>query len=107
MSLAAPAVETDLARSYLEPLLAGDRTACRTIVDQALDGGISAYDLLNELIWPTMELLQSLYRDDRITITQLNLATRLNRSLTDQICARLERPAAKDKKVLIFCGDDE
>jgi methanogenic corrinoid protein MtbC1 len=107
MSLTAPVVETDLARSYLEPLLVGDRTACRTIIDQALDVGIPPYDLLNQLIWPTMELLQSLYRDDRITITQLNLATRLNRSLTDQICAKLPRSEPKDRKVLIFCGNDE
>jgi len=97
----------DLAKSYLEPLIAGDRTACRSIVEQALTVGISPRDLLTQLVWPTMELLQSLYRDDRITVSQLNMATRLNRSLTDQICARLSRSEAKNKKVLIFCGDDE
>src|SRR5205823_12358778 len=85
----------------------GDRLACRAIVDRSLDAGISAYDLLNQLVWPTMELLQSLYRDDRITKTQLNLATRLNRSLTDQICAKLPRRDPRDRKVLIFCGNDE
>jgi methanogenic corrinoid protein MtbC1 len=101
------ASSTSLAKSYLEPLIAGDRTACRQVVDQALSVGITPYDLLNQLVWPTMELLQSLYRDDRLTISQLNLATRLNRSLTDQICARLPRGEANNKKVLIFCGDDE
>jgi MerR family transcriptional regulator, light-induced transcriptional regulator len=101
------ASSTSLAKSYLEPLLAGDRNACRVVVDQAINVGISSYDLLTQLVWPTMELLQTLYREDRITITQLNMATRLNRSLTDQICARLSRSEAKDKKVLIFCGDDE
>ncbi len=99
--------QTDLAKSYFEPLIAGNRAACRQVVDQALNVGITPYDLLTQLVWPTMELLQSLYRDDRITITQLNMATRLNRSLTDQICARLSRNQANDKKVLIFCGDDE
>jgi methanogenic corrinoid protein MtbC1 len=54
-----------------------------------------------------MELVQSLYREDQISISSLNLATRLNRSLTDQLTARLERQAANGKKVLIFCGDDE
>ena len=96
-----------LAKAYVEPLLAGERIACRNVIEQALAAGISPRELLNQLIWPTMELIQSLYKEDRITISQLNLATRLNRSLTDQICGRLERPAAKDKKVLIFCGDDE
>jgi methanogenic corrinoid protein MtbC1 len=100
-------INTNLTQSYLEPLIAGDRAATRQVIDQALSVGISPRDLLNQLIWPTMELLQSLYRDDRITITQLNLATRLNRALTDQICAKLDRNPANDKKVLIFCGDDE
>src|SRR6266581_839411 len=80
-----------LAKSYFEPLIAGDRNACRKVIEQALEVEIAPYDLLTQLVWPTMELLQSLYRDDRITISQLNLATRLNRSLTDQICARLSR----------------
>ena len=101
------ASSTDLAKSYLEPLIAGDRNACRGIVDQALNVGVTPYDLLTQLVWPTMELLQTLYRDDRINMSQLNMATRLNRSLTDQICARLSRGEAKNKKVLIFCGDDE
>jgi methanogenic corrinoid protein MtbC1 len=101
------AASNSLAKSYFEPLIAGDRNACRLVVDQALNVGITPYDLLTQLVWPTMELLQSLYRDDRITISQLNMATRLNRTLTDQICARLSRGEAKNKKVLIFCGDDE
>src|SRR5262249_46490777 len=94
-------------RTYLEPLLSGDRTACRKVVDQAIALGIASYDLLTQLIWPTMELLQTLYREDRITVTQLNLATRLNRSLTDQICAPLPRCEANGRKVVIFCGNDE
>jgi len=107
MSVAAPSIDNDLSRSYLQPLLDGDRTACRKLVDQALEVGISPFDLLNQLVWPTMELLQSLYRDDRITITQLNLATRLNRSLTDQICSKLPRSEGTGRKVLIFCGNNE
>ena len=54
-----------------------------------------------------MELLQQLYRDDRISISSLNLATRLNRSTTEQLTSTLEKATANGKKVLIFCGDDE
>jgi methanogenic corrinoid protein MtbC1 len=107
MSLAPNLSDTQLAQSYLEPLLAGDRNACRNVIEKAMNNGITAYQLLTELIWPTMELLQALYRDDRITVASLNLATRLNRSTTDQLTARLERKACNDKNVLIFCGDDE
>lgn len=98
---------TALTASYLEPLLAGERDMCRFVIDKAIERGISAHDLLTGLVWPTMELLQSLYREDRITISSLNLATRLNRLLTDQICARLQRKPANGRTVLIFCGNDE
>jgi len=95
------------AKSYLEPLLAGKRGDSRLIIENAVDAGMLPVDLLNQVIWPTMELLQSLYKEDRITLTQLNLATRLNRSITDQLCAKLPRSEANGKKALIFCGDDE
>lgn len=100
-------VDTNLSRAYLQPLLIGDRTACRDVVEKALAGGISAYDLLTQLVWPTMERIQALYREDRITITSLNLATRLNRTLTDQLASRLQRSDPKGRKALIFCGNAE
>jgi MerR family transcriptional regulator, light-induced transcriptional regulator len=100
-------VDVNLSRSYLEPLLTGDRSACRNVVEKALARGVSAYDLLTQLVWPTMERIQSLYRDDQITTTSLNLATRLNRSLTDQLTARLERQDPNGRKALIFCGNAE
>ena len=97
----------NLPRAYFEPLIKGDRTTARRVIDDALAAGVDPRELLVDLVWPTMELLQSLYREDRLTIVQLNLATRLNRSLTDQIAAHLPRAASKDRTVLIFCGDDE
>lgn len=97
----------NLSRLYVEPLLVGDRTVCRNLIEAALKGGLPAQDLLIKLVWPTMELLQSLYREDRISISSLNLATRLNRSITDQLSAKLDRNEANGKNVLIFCGDDE
>src|SRR5882762_4582442 len=97
----------NLSRLYLEPLLVGDRNACRTLIDAAQTGGLDSYTLLTKLVWPTMELLQSLYREDRISIASLNMATRLNRAITDQLCAKLPRNAPNGKKVLIFCGNDE
>jgi methanogenic corrinoid protein MtbC1 len=99
-------ITAELTSSYLEPLLAGDRTVARLIIARA-EASLGAYDLLTQLVWPTMEMIQELYKDDRITVTQLNLATRLNRSITDQLCAKLPRQASNDKKVLIFCGNDE
>lgn len=92
---------------YLETLLSGDRVACRQMIENILTQGVSAYQLLNDLVWPTMEQIQGLYREDRITISSLNLATRLNRAITDQLTGKLQRNASNGRKVLIFCGNDE
>jgi methanogenic corrinoid protein MtbC1 len=105
MSLSTPTVS--LKESYVQPLLAGDRVACRGVIEHAIFSGISAYDLLTKLIWPTMELLQTYYREDHINQSTLNLATRLNRSLADQVAAKLVRKESNNRKVLIFCGNDE
>ncbi|MCC7351959.1 MAG: B12-binding domain-containing protein [Phycisphaerales bacterium] len=107
MSLTPDLMSTNLSRSYMEPLLNGNRDECRRLVEQAIECGIEPRELLNNLIWPTMELLQDLYREDRISIASLNMATRLNRTLTDQITAQIPRQASNGKTVLIFCGDDE
>jgi methanogenic corrinoid protein MtbC1 len=96
-----------LGESYIEILLTGDRVAARKYIHNALNSGVPARDLLNDLVWPTMEELQSLYKEDRISIASLNLATRLNRSITDQLTGMLDRKSANGKKVLIFCGNDE
>lgn len=100
-------ISNTLSQQYLEPLLTGDRQICRLVIEQALAKGISEYDLLIKLIWPTMELIQTLYREDRISQSTLNLATRLNRTITDQLASKLPRAAANGRKVMILCGDDE
>jgi len=95
------------AEAYLTPLLAGDRDATRKVVQLIQDRGVSQRELLINLVWPTMEHVQSLYRDDRISIASLNLATRLNRMISDQLSGGLPRGASNGKKVLIFCGNAE
>ena len=95
------------AEVYLAPLLTGDRDAARAIVHSALAAGLTPHQLLNQLIWPAMEQIQSLYREDRINVTSLNLATRLNRLLADQLCASLKREPANGRRALIFCGNAE
>ena len=96
-----------LSQSYLESLLSGDRIIARKLVENGLSDGSTPYKMLTDLVWPTMELVQTLYREDRITIAMLNMATRLNRSLTDQLTAQLPKKEANGKNVLIFCGNAE
>ena len=101
------AVPSAVTHAYIEPLLAGNRDAARKVIDAALAAGNDPAVLLSGLIWPTMELLQSLYREDRVTVSSLNMATRLNRSITDQLSVHLPRAASNGKSVLLFCGNDE
>lgn len=105
MSLSIPS--TSLVQRYLKPLLEGDRVQCRQVIEHAFFEGASAYELMTQLLWPVMELVQSHYREDRISQSTLNLATRLNRSITDQVSSRLERRPCNGHKALIFCGSDE
>lgn len=107
MSLTMNQTAAKLSEVYRETLIKGDRQFCRQIIEQALANGFEAYQLLNELVWPTMERIQELYREDRINVAALNMSTRLNRSITDQLCAKLTQKPANNKNVLIFCGNDE
>ena len=107
MSLLPALSTTRLADRYLELLLTGDRQAVKAAIDEALITGVQPASLLAELIWPTMERMQALYKEDRITQMQLNLGTRLNRQITDQVAAKLPVGELNDRKVLIFCGDAE
>jgi methanogenic corrinoid protein MtbC1 len=96
-----------ISENYTASLLTGDRDAARKVVQDALASGLAARHLLTNLIWPTMEQVQSLYREDHINVTSLNMATRLNRLLADQLCAALTREPASGRKALIFCGNAE
>ncbi len=100
-------IASRMTESYVEALLAGNRTAARNLVDQIFAQGTTPRQILNHLVWPVMEMLQDLYREDRVSIANLNMATRLNRFLADQMTARLERKPANGRKVLLFCGDAE
>lgn len=107
MSLVNAVSQTAMADDYVNHLLAGDRAAARALVDRALLAGTTPRGLLNDLVWPTMERIQALYREDRIELASLNLATRLNRSIAERLAERLERSEPNGRKVLIICGDDE
>ncbi len=107
MSFAPVLSSTKLAQNYTSLLLEGDRAAVRTLIENTLSAGAQAATLLSELIWPTMETIQALYKEDRISQMQLNLATRLNRQVTDQLAGKLSLQPKNGRKVLIFCGNAE
>lgn len=104
MSNARPA---SLGQQYLEALTAGNRTAARKLVNDAVEMGVEPRDVLTKMIWPVMEQLQQAYREDLISLLSMNLATRLNRVIADQMCAQLEIAPTVSRKIVISCGDAE
>jgi methanogenic corrinoid protein MtbC1 len=107
MSFSPSLSQSTITDSYLQTLLAGDRSQARQVVEDCLTCGVDASEVLNKLVWPVMERVQQLYKDDQISKAGLNFATRINRMIADQMSAKLDYKAKNGKKVMIFCGDDE
>jgi methanogenic corrinoid protein MtbC1 len=96
-----------LVERYLQPLLAGDRKTCRHFVHGELQRCSETTEVYYNLLWPSMEKVEHLYRADRINRATEHMATRINRSLADQLQAALPQHQSNGKRILISCADDE
>ena len=92
---------------YLDALLQGDRLACHGILGEALQTGTPANVIYTDLFWPIMTEIEQLYRQHRINRIAEQMATRINRTLVDQLQSKLPRRQSRDRKMLITCGPDE
>ena len=93
---------------YLDPLLAGERKACREFVTVELEAADhDATKVYHKLLWPTMERIDKLYRSDRISLAAEHMATRINRCLADQLQMSLRQLPLNGKRILIACADGE
>jgi methanogenic corrinoid protein MtbC1 len=92
---------------YLQDLLAGDRAGCRKVLGEALQTGTPANAIYTELFWPVMTTVEELYREDRIDVITEHMATRINRTLVDQLQSKLPRAELREKTMLVTCGDNE
>jgi len=92
---------------FLEVLSVGDRSAARGIVAEAFEDGLSAEEILIQVIWPAMERIQTLYRGDNINTGVHHMASRLLRMLADQLALRLERSARNGRSMLVVCSPGE
>jgi len=92
---------------YLSTLLKGDRKASQTIIEQTLQTGIPANLVYVKIIWPIMAEIEKLVRADRITSTQEHLATRINRTIVDQLQNKLPHRPRKNKKIVVSSSNDQ
>jgi len=92
---------------FVECLLNGDRIGCRTIVGEALQTGTPVNVIYTDLFWPVMTDVESLYRDHQIDLITEHMATRINRTLVDQLQSKLPRNEPRGLKMIITCTDNE
>jgi methanogenic corrinoid protein MtbC1 len=92
---------------YVGSLIAGQRQVCRDVLAEALTNGIEPANLYRKVLWPAMETLERMYRADQINLATEHMATRISRSLADQVQARLERKNPNGRRILITCADGE
>jgi methanogenic corrinoid protein MtbC1 len=95
-------LKKNLLERYLKALLNGDRVASRSVIEEALQCGVPANTVYSDIIWPIMTEIEKLEKADTITSVQEALATRINRSIVDQLQNKLPRKAQTDKKIVIF-----
>ena len=100
-------IKQDTLARYLEPLLRGDRKACRAVIEETLQSGVPANSVYVNIVWPVMEEIENLLRQDKITPIQEHLATRVNRTIVDQLQNKLPRRPGKNQKVVVCCAPDE
>jgi methanogenic corrinoid protein MtbC1 len=92
---------------YLENLLKGDRNGCREVLGQALQTGTPVNTVYTELFWPVMKIVESLFRENRIDTITEKIATRINRTLVDQLQSKLPKRENRNKSIVVVCADDE
>lgn len=88
-------------------LISGDRQTARQIMDEVFEADTPALTIASNLIWPTLDALQTMRRNDQITRLAYNYATRLMRSITDQLQMRYPQRASRDVSCLVVCGAEE
>ena len=100
-------VKKDILARYLEPLLRGDRRGCRAVIEEALQSGIPANSVYVNIVWPVMLEVEKLLRADKITPVQEHLATRVNRTIVDQLQNKLPRRPRRNKRMVVCCAPEE
>jgi methanogenic corrinoid protein MtbC1 len=98
--------ETVIAR-YLKSLLTGDRNECRTVIEEVLRSGVPAHQVYMDIIWPIMTEIDKLYREDQIDSAQEAFASRINRTIVNQLQNKLPRRANKEKSVVIVTAKSD
>jgi len=97
----------NLLPKYLKKLMESDRLGCRKVLGEAMQTGTPANIIYTDLFWPIMAEVEQLYREHRIDLITEHMATRINRTLVDQLQSKLPRGGDRNMKMIITCADGE
>ncbi len=100
-------IKNSILGRYLDALLQGDRKQCRTVIEETLQGGTPTNSVYVDVIWPIMVQIENLLRTDQITTIQEHLATRINRTIADQLQNKLPHRPSKNKKIVVCCAQSD
>lgn len=92
---------------YLRGLIKGDRAQSRAVIEELLQHGVTAHNVYVNLIWPVMAGIEKMVREDKISLVQEHLATRINRTIVDQLQNKLPRHQHRGHRVVICCAQEE
>ncbi|HSV27778.1 MAG TPA: cobalamin-dependent protein [Sedimentisphaerales bacterium] len=92
---------------YMDALLRGDRVGCRGVVEDILHTGMPANGVYLDVVWPVMVEVEQLFRADKITSAQEHFASRINRTIVDQLQNKLPRKESRNKKIVTTCAGTE
>jgi methanogenic corrinoid protein MtbC1 len=91
-----------------EALIDGDRRTARSILADQFDSNVDPETIYVDLLWPTHEMIERLFRSDQLSVMAHNMATRLLRVLVDQAAGMLITDSSLPKRrVLAMCGANE
>jgi len=96
-----------LQERFFNALISGDRCEARVVVDELIDSGCSAEEIISRLFWPMAEQIDTMHRNDQLSDACFHYGTRLLRMLVDQMQMRLTQQDAKSETVLVMSGDGE
>ncbi len=97
----------ELFKQYMEHLFNGKRCEARELIMAAQDRGVAASKLLVNIVWPAMQQVDKLYRENQISSIMEHMATRINRMIADQLQGLLARKPKSGQRMVVVCGDGQ
>jgi methanogenic corrinoid protein MtbC1 len=101
-------MQQDIAIERLfQSLIAGDRTGARQLVSEYLASGHRSEEFAIDVLWPSMQTLFQMWRSDQLSTLAHRYATRLMRTIVDQVQASYAQAPRNGRRILLACGADE